>query len=198
MYVCLIKGCLFLYSGELFTLFCCFQSQCWHCSCTGKGQAGTGGLSGQYEKGTDEGGLAWAHARAKGELYYSCRRPMLGRNVKYVNLCYRTKRLRSWLRSVMSWSLKWGRVSDCAAPRSDLGVRNTSFALPKDWWALKIRMVPVTFPADFVYRGATGMVSPSWLCIFFWCVIQCILLKTFQYHIINECVWVCVCRKEHC
>lgn len=34
--------------------------------------------------------------------------------LKYVNLCCRTKRLRSWLRSVMSWSLKWGRVSDYA------------------------------------------------------------------------------------
>lgn len=113
--------------------------------------------------------------------------------LKYVNLCYRTKRLRSWLRSVMSWSLKWGRVSDYA--RSDLSEKNPSFALPKDWWTLKIR---ITFPADFVYRGATGMVSSSWLYIFFWRVIQCILLKGFQYHIIHECVWVCVWRKEHC
>lgn len=61
------------------------------------------------------------------------------RIIQYRNLCDRTKRSRSWRRSVMSWSLKWGRVSDCTARRPHFKMRKNylmskahQVCLPKD------------------------------------------------------------------
>lgn len=106
---------------------------------------------------------------------------------QHTNLCSRTKRSRSWLKSVMSWSRRWGRVSDCtctqAPSRSEknyLMSKTDQFCLPKDWWTSMTRMVWLTFPADFVYRGATGMVSSYWLCIFFDVSVSVFCLKVFN------------------
>lgn len=109
------------------------QGQCRYRPGTCKGQAGTGCLSGQFKKGADEGGLTRAHTRAKGELQLLIT-PSNGIDKyetiwQYMNLYYRTKRSRSWLRSVMSWSLKWGRVSDCTATRPDLKVRTITWCV---------------------------------------------------------------------
>lgn len=54
-------------------------------------------------------------------------RPVVSRSVQsYLHLCRRTRRSRSWLRSVTSSLLKWGRVSDRTSPGPDLRVRKKS------------------------------------------------------------------------